>query len=190
MNNGIKFIFAFSLGAAAGSVVTWKLIKTKYEQIAQDEIDSVKEVFSERMKNIENEPTEGEESASAEVKIVNVYNSMTEPYKSDSNKEEKGGSESMKKYDESIPYVISPSEFDIDDVNEVISLNYYADGVLADDMDGIVEDIANTVGLNFYSHFGEFEEDTVYIRNDRLGCNYEICRDCRKYSDLNPTEEE
>ena len=42
--------FLFTAGAAIGSVVTWKLVKTKYEQIAQEEIDSVKEEYASLMK--------------------------------------------------------------------------------------------------------------------------------------------
>ena len=44
------FIFAFILGAASGSAVTWYSVKKKYEEIAQREIDSVKEVFAKREK--------------------------------------------------------------------------------------------------------------------------------------------
>ena len=52
MKNNVKIIFTFALGVAVGSVTTWKLIKTKYEQIAQEEIDSVKEVYSKRKEKI------------------------------------------------------------------------------------------------------------------------------------------
>ena len=41
---------AFILGAASGSAVTWYSVKKKYEEIAQREIDSVKEVFANREK--------------------------------------------------------------------------------------------------------------------------------------------
>lgn len=37
--------FMFTTGAALGSVVTWKLVKSKYEQISKEEIDSVKEEY-------------------------------------------------------------------------------------------------------------------------------------------------
>ena len=40
-----KNVLIFAAGAAIGSAVTWKLIKTKYEQIANEEIESVKEFF-------------------------------------------------------------------------------------------------------------------------------------------------
>ena len=46
MGDAMNKIFIFTLGAAVGSVVTWKLVKDKYARIAQEEIDSVKEVFS------------------------------------------------------------------------------------------------------------------------------------------------
>ena len=37
----------FVVGAAAGSAATWLYAKKYYERIAQEEIDSVKAVFSE-----------------------------------------------------------------------------------------------------------------------------------------------
>ena len=39
MNNKLISIGAFIVGAAIGSVITWKIIKTKYEQFAQEQID-------------------------------------------------------------------------------------------------------------------------------------------------------
>ena len=46
MNNSIKNIAIFVAGAAIGSAITWKMIKQKYADLAQEEIDSVKETFS------------------------------------------------------------------------------------------------------------------------------------------------
>ena len=36
----------FLAGGAIGSLVTWKLVKTKYEQIADEEIDSMREYYT------------------------------------------------------------------------------------------------------------------------------------------------
>ena len=47
MSKATGFVM-FVLGAAVGSVVTWQYTRKKYEQIAQEEIDSVKEIFSRR----------------------------------------------------------------------------------------------------------------------------------------------
>lgn len=48
MSNKALFSLAFIIGTVTGSVVTWYLLKDKYEALAQEEIDSVKEVFSRR----------------------------------------------------------------------------------------------------------------------------------------------
>lgn len=45
MNKSLYFI-VFVAGAVAGSVATWQCTKKIYEQMAQEEIDSVKETFS------------------------------------------------------------------------------------------------------------------------------------------------
>ena len=53
MNMDKKVIFSFLIGATVGSITTWKLLKTKYEQITQEEIDSVKDVYSKNYGNNE-----------------------------------------------------------------------------------------------------------------------------------------
>ena len=82
------------------------------------------------------------------------------------------------------PYIISPEEFGDFDEYTKLSLTYYSDGVLADENDEIVDDIDETVGADFADHFGEYEDDSVFVRNDRLKCDYEILRDNRSYSDV------
>ena len=34
------------------------------------------------------------------------------------------------------------------------------------------------------SHFGEYEDDSVFVRNDDRKCDYEILMDQRLYSDV------
>lgn len=177
MHNGIKYICTFSLGAAIGSAVTWFLVKTKYERLAEEDARSIREEFL----KMYGEPTEDSNADDTEFIIedsdVEEYEALAGHYNKDS---EKGGSDSMITNN---PCVILPREFEEIDDYETISLNYYADGVLADDMDEIVEDVENTVG-DFKDHFGEYENDTVYVRNDRLKCYYEICADDRNYYDV------
>ena len=82
------------------------------------------------------------------------------------------------------PYIIEPQEFGALDGYSLITLYHYSDNVLADDCDELVEDLDDVVGEDYASHFGEYEDDCVYVRNDRLKADYEICRDLRKYSDV------
>lgn len=93
--------------------------------------------------------------------------------------------EKMKKNEEKsmeVSYVISPSEFGEADYEE-IELTYYADGVLAEDRE-IIDDPEFVVGPNALDSFGEYEEDTVYVRNDARRCDYVILKDFRNYSEL------
>lgn len=198
MNNKITSFMMFIFGAAVGSVVTWQYTKKKYEQIAQEEINSVKETFSKlKVKNKDNESEENNnvrtivERAKDKPSIVEyaaklrkqgyTNYSNTDSLSEDSNVSEEEVDENMIN---DKPYVISPDEFGEFDDYDTISLTYYADQVLADDDDELVEDIEETVGFESLNAFGEYEDDSVFVRNDRLKCDYEILLDQRKYSDV------
>lgn len=173
MNCTLSKVFLFAVGAAFGSAVTWKLLKTKYERIAQEEIDSVKEVFSKRAK---------EEKVEVVEEPVSEEKEHREEYVDTLNKLNYAAEEVTFMAD---PYVISPEEFgELGDDYETISLTYYADGVLADEMDEPIEDVDDIVGKDSLNHFGEYEDDSVFVRNDRMRCDYEILLDSRKYSDV------
>jgi hypothetical protein len=187
MNKTINFMM-FVLGVAVGSVVTWRYVEKKYEQIAQDEIDSVKEVFSKReaeftentearikADNAKEKPSVIEYAACLREQGYTNYSDMVDE-KTEEVKEEPMSVDK--------PYVIAPEEFgDLDDY-ETISLTYYADQILADDNDAIVDDVEGVVGFDSLNSFGEYEDDSVFVRNDRLKCDYEILLDQRKYSSV------
>ena len=82
------------------------------------------------------------------------------------------------------PYVIPPDEFGEFEDYEAISLIYFADKVLTDEDYEIVDDVDDVVGLDSFNHIGEYEDDCVHVRNDRLKSDYEILYDPRNYSDI------
>ena len=82
------------------------------------------------------------------------------------------------------PYVISPEEFGEYDDYEKITFTYYSDGVLADDCDQMISDYDDIVGNDFYEHFGEYEQDSVYVRNDARKTDYEILLSLSSYKEL------
>ena len=185
----------FLAGATVGAAAAWVCLKKRYEQIAQEEIDSVKAVYS-----VKKEPT-AHDIDNDEIQEENQYKADIAKLKPDLVKyaaklQEEGYvnySEHSKKNIEEIkeesmtgePYVISPDEFGTFSDYTTISLVYYdGDEVLADEEDEIVEDLTDTVGEDFAEHFGEYEDDSVFIRNERLRCDYEILRDNRSYSDV------
>lgn len=188
--NKVATILAFISGAAIGSLVTWKLIESKYKQIAEEEIESVKEVFSRKT----NEKEVEEENHKIEQKEIKIkekpslkeystilqeqgyfdYSTNTIKYKN--NKEV---DKEVKK-----PYVISPDDFGEIDDYDTISLTYYSDGILTDDLDDPIDDVDSIVGIESLSRFGEYEDDSVFVRNDDMHTDYEILLDVRNYSDV------
>lgn len=82
------------------------------------------------------------------------------------------------------PYTITPDEFGDREGYQQISLTYYADGILADEDDRIIEDIEGEVGSDNLEKIGEYEDDAVFIRNDLYRCDYEVLLDHRNYDDV------
>lgn len=44
-------------------------------------------------------------------------------------------------------------------------------------------EIQQSIGFESLGHFGEYEDDSVFVRNDRLKTDYEILLDEENYSD-------
>ncbi len=173
-------VLAFMVGAGMGSICAWKLLKRKYERIVQEEIDSVKAAYATR-ESIEKAGKcflEGFHDG-----IVKVAKERTQ----DNGDFKKYVSIIEDRKEEAFvekPYIISPEEFGEFEEYEKISLTYYADQVLADENDEEVDDVDEIVGGDSLTHFGEYEDDSVFVRNDRLKCDYEILLDQRNYSDV------
>lgn len=188
MSNKLIFSLAFIAGAVAGSVTTWHLLKDKYEELAQEEIDSVKEVFAKR----EQERKDNAVKKTVAEGIKNVGSNKPE-LKEYAEKLKKtgyvrysdiGNDEDTEPVEQDAPYVIPPEQFGDNDDYDQISLTYYADSVLADDNDEIIEDVEETVGFESLNHFGEYEDDSVFVRNDARKCDFEILLDQRTYSEV------
>ena len=184
--NKFKTLLIFTTGVAVGSAVTWKLLKTKYEMIAQEEIDSVKEAFFKSHEESDDSEDDADSSDDEEAPTVPMkYAAILQREEYVDREEVVDDSEELDDICDE-PYVIPPEEFGEKDYTQ-ISLTYFADGVLADDIDGMVEDVESCVGSESLSHFGEYEDDSVYVRNDRLKIDYEILLDVRTYADFMKT---
>lgn len=170
-------VVIFAVGAAIGSAVTWKLTKTRYEQITNEAIESVKEVFG-RGKHTESQPVDDMCADEDKAEFTDILQNQSY---TNYTKQEKGNAEIM---DAKKPYVVSPEEFGECDGYETISLTYYADGILTDEDDEVIEDVDNIVGVDSLNHFGEYEDDSVFVRNDILKIDYEILLDSREYSEV------
>lgn len=172
-------ILAFALGVGVGSYATYIYVKEKFAKLTQEEIESVKEVYSK--KNVvepeELVPVEDEKDTISQAKDIIEKSGYTNYAQASKTKKKK----------DDIEY-IKPEEYGDDDDYELISYTYYRDGILTDEMDEVIEHPEIHLG-NFQVHFGEFDENSVYVKNNTLKLYYEILMDDRCYMEENTQEE-
>ena len=169
----------FLAGGAIGSIVTWKLMKTKYEQTIEDkneEIDFLRDRYSGSKAGMGGQRIK---EGLDEMSVQEIRDKVQElGYINDRIMKEKEEENRVTK-----PYVIAPEEFWEQDC-PVITLTYYEeDEVLTDERDKIIDNADELVGEDFADHFGEYEDDAVHIRNEEMGVVYEILRDIGSYEE-------
>lgn len=193
MNSKFINVLVFAAGAAIGSAVTWRIVKTRCDRIIAEEIESVKEAFTNIDTDVTEEsvePSTDDEEDQQEVSPKQInwddledldedddiaeYSRIVKNYTN-----EKGGAINMANE----PKVISPYDFGELDGYHQIELTYYADGFLEDDEYNIVEDAEELLGPDALNSFGEYEEDAVFVRNDHLRTDFQILRDYRTYEE-------
>ena len=184
MNSKVAFIIGSVVGVGIGAAGTYSYFKDKYEKLAEEDFNS-RRVFDEDKKDEPVEPVveKTADSRTVDKPSIAEYAAILqkEGYVNYSDMQDK-----KQKQEIAVdrPYVIQPSDFGEFDDYEKISLTYTADGVLLDDMNEIVDDIEETVGEDSLEHFGEYEDDSVYVRNDAKKCDYEILLDQRNYQEI------
>ena len=179
---------AFFIGAAAGAATSWLLLKKMYQAKTELEIESVKKAYQIHVQNeepeIEGQMILDDTNVQPAFKPVEI----PEAVKYAREKNYIPNIPDVKKLDK--PYVISPDEFGELYEYEKVYLVFFADGAVADGEYDILttEEIENSIGLDSLTHFGEYEDDLVYVRNDMKRCDYEITKDNRNYSELGPED--
>jgi len=182
---------AFLAGAAVGGAAAWYFIRERYSSLAEEEIRSVKETFAKREEQRKKE-------AEQRTEVPRTAVAAKAPEKGDISdytrrvQDGAGFTQYSKtvvpkpEYHAGMPYVISPEEFgEMDDYTQ-ISLTYFDDGILSDENGIIIDDPEEMVG-DALDHFGEYEEDSVFVRSDIKRCDYEILRDLRSYAEFRTT---
>lgn len=211
--NGIKNLLIFAAGAVVGGIVTWRIAKKTYEKIitdeteaakksAQDEIDIYKTQLEDK---IDNYVKETSNSASEESENDDdEYEEVEEPEEDEDEDEDEDycaepryrynsylneleyfkGKERMNEIGQiNVPYIINETDVGDKMDYDLIHLTFYADHILTDDANLPIKDIDEIVGPEALKCFLNEFVNIVYVRNERLGCDFEICRDLRRYAD-------
>ena len=185
----MKGLLIFAAGLAVGAVAGAVIVKNKVLADAKAEIEEVREYYRESRGQKEEHVEEVKEVEKKEYELKDIqikdepktekehtnYSQITKMYMS---KDE----HQAPMYDD--PFVIDPSEFGENPEYDTETLTYFADGVLVDDVDDVIEEPDIVVGLENLKVFEEFGATTVYVRNDIYKTDYEIIRDDWNYSDL------
>lgn len=199
MNTKVACAIAFVAGAAVGVAASWRVLDTKYKKLADKEIASVKELFYSKPVENNEEPDESEEekfeqspeedfTEEEKKEYTNIASSYTN-YATKSVVEEEPNveitdSEPNVEITDSEPYVISPVELGDCDYDVIDLIYYEGDNTLTDEEDEIINDVGELIGWESLEHFGEYEDDSVCVRNDIRKVDYEVLLDVRKYSEV------
>lgn len=173
---GIKEVVIFAAGFVAGGLVVNKLVEKKYEDISNQEIESVKAVYHKKLEEAEKPQEEAPDNndipdEAAETEQTRKGTSAMRTY-SDIIKSSNYSSPVTNEPD--LPYVITPEAYMEPNGYDKLACNYYNNDVLTDENDEPVE-IEEIMGSrDMLDRMGEYETDTLYIRNDKTEADYEI----------------
>jgi len=210
MKNFIFSVIAFVAGGTIGYFIGKKTSKKKYQQIADKEIESVKESLSkyyEDKLNSNSNPNENiktlntPERPKANVPLLDkdsidygklkglkdndkAYMNYVKSYNGQNAVKEEM-LEDNNPAQINGPFVISPEEYADGEYNTE-TLHYYKDGYLTDDEYNIIKNVNEVVGNQALNSFGVYEEDTVYVRNDEHKIDYEILFEDEEYKNVAP----
>lgn len=214
MNSVIKSTVIFLGGLVVGGVVTNLLVKEKYEHEAAEEISAMHKSFINRYKEpISEAKTEKTESTGSENYISNDkgkvidYSSFSKKEAPIETKSEEDISEDLDSTDDVVEmkreisdnpiYEIdwetyeSSEEFGFSHVELVL---YTEDYILANVYDERIDDVEKRVTVDILNKFAHVPKDETWVRNEILGCDFNIVKDNRKFSDVVgenlPSEEE
>ena len=195
MSNKTVTAIAFLVGAIGGSITTYFVVKKKYEKIAQEEIDSVKAVYSNKAKTLGSKLSE---------KVTEVKNAMNNMSKSMEEAASKFKSSIVDSRDVHVdlaenedmtgnydvlyadgfsftkssqdPYIITGGEFAQDNDYVKMGLIYCDDGSVVYEDGTIASDISSVVGDECAMKIEEANDESIYICDDEKRIDYEIIK--------------
>lgn len=175
----MKNLLIFLAGGAIGAVVSAKLVEKYYRELADEEIQSVVDYYKKRYdeKNDEENKVETEikpKKNKEEDKAEEIIKSEGYSYEED---------ELVNKPVDSIVgfEIIDPNDYGDEDGYDTKSWMFWNDGILTNESDEIVEEPEQFIG-DALSHFGDIEEDSVYVRNHATQTDYEILRSEKEFN--------
>ena len=175
----IKYLLVFCLGATAGSIFTARFLDEKYSKIADEEIESVKEVAKKTIDELKKQVDEFTIAKSKPEKIPEEKNEKTMYHNL-----------SKEYMDEEVPIglleTIDEKKYSEDGDFEKMTLWFYGiDKALINDNEQPVDNADECVGRELIEAPGLYfknNNDTVYLRNHEMGIDFEVIYLDKSYS--------
>lgn len=200
MNNLVKCGISFVVGGALCSSATVFLVKKHYSKKADLQIEEMRAYFSEKYEKNEEKEVFVEDSEESKTETAQYlvekfkYVPPTEQelaekeHPSDDFEEKIDEKEAEKYVSQDIPtnklrdpFQILEEEYINDRYFEKVSVVYYdGDGTLSDEDESMM-DIGSSIGLEAIDLLDDY--DPLYIRNEKLGIDYEITVSPLAYSE-------
>ena len=165
----MKHVLYFSLGVVIGACSGYYFAKKHYENLADEEVASVKEMYEERIRVKESVEKVKEEanyiSKENGYVVTDVMINPTDMVNVDFPREEAAEE----------PYVIGPEVYEEDYHGfDKINLTYWKgnDCLTNEDLEEL--DIGYYIGRDCLERFGEYEAGTVFVRNEQVGADFEV----------------
>ena len=158
-------VIAFFVGTAVGGLVTYFATKNRIRAKADEEIEEVRDIYEKMtLEHKKKEESVSKESAKVKPSLEDIYGKYVASANSKESKEPK----------KEKPRIISMASYAEDEAYDKETLIFYEeDGVLTDQYDHVL-DVDMTIGRESLNHFGEEEEDILYVRNDKLMTDYDV----------------
>lgn len=226
MNMRVTVVVSFLVGVGVGVAGSASFLKKKYELLSQEEIAEIREYFTTRLHELEDDdqilveddsnnedglpvlerhdPRAHLVRSSLSSVIGNQYetakrdynlistpqdepgpnvkkSSKKKPKQADEQIEEKDGSD----IDRDKPYIIDDIQY-AEEHSEFskIGLYYYADGILCDESENLVDDVIGTIGDAAEEYLRHFGTTQLYVRNESIGADYEILVMTQNFGDI------
>ena len=165
----LRTILTGVIGFAAGVGIGVFLTKSKYEEIANEEIDAMREYVKKK--------TEMGTPEDKRTEITKHDEDMREFEKHRVNYSGSSKGKEVNVVDLNKPYRIPEEDFVIDDDDfSKVSLEYYTESELLYEGQEVVSNVEETVGKDCLALLHGFSDDTIYVRNEKFGIDYEVIK--------------
>jgi hypothetical protein len=176
----IRDLIIFLSGAAIGALIANKLVKNEYEEDYKDPVSEMSdEAWERRCREVYDTTTDEDPVVTTETKLIK-RKPGSERIAYDKVYPFKRNEEDTVVTDTNPPSIITSEQFADEHLDfDKVTLYYYdEDDTLTNENEEIISDPALLIGEEALVKFGEnpYDDDTVYVRNERFGADYEIIR--------------